>query len=415
MSTPSFNRTLSRLASMASGELVISESEHKARIEKIRAVLRRRRLRALYLTSPTRVLYATGFAHITTERPLALVIPVDGPLFVMGPRLEYDHIRRDCRLIERVHTYPDYPGTEHPMRQFAKFLSSEGLSGSRIATDFLPGSAGGYGYRGPPITDLMKTTEFYEDKDMVDRMRLVKSRRELELLRESAKWSQVAHDILLENVGPGVSDVVAGLKASQETFARMLRRLGGRYRQLKWGLSPVIVGFRGQVGAESAIPHAVFTKHKIRKGDVLVTEAGVEVGGYVSELERTVIVGKPSTRARKYFQSMLKAQEAALKAFKPGVTCSRVDEAARKSVEADGFGECLRHHVGHGIGLDGHEAPWLDPGEKTVMKPGMVFSCEPGLYLPGYAGFRHSDTVEITRNGMSFITEYPRDLEHLTV
>ena len=323
----------------------------------------------------------------------ALIYKNEKPLFVMGPRLEYDHIRRDCPLIERAHTYPDYPGTQHPMRQFAKFLSSEGLLGARIATDSLQGSAGGYGYRGPPITDLVKTSKFTDGRDIVDDMRLVKSRRELELLRESAKWSQVAHDILLENVTPGVSDVIAGLKASQETFARMLRRLGGRYRQLKAGLSPVIVGFRGQVGAESAIPHAAFTKQKIRKGDV----------------------GKPSSRARKYFQSMLKAQEAALRTFKPGVTCSRIDEAARKSVESDGFGECLRHHVGHGIGLDGHEPPWLDPGEKTVMRPGMVFSCEPGLYLPGYAGFRHSDTVEITSNGMSFITEYPRSLEHLTI
>ncbi len=194
----------------------------------------------------------------------------------------------------------------------------------------------------------------------------------------------------------------------------MLRRLGGTYRQLKWGLSPVIVGFRGQVGPESAIPHAISTRRKIRKGDVLVTEAGVEVGGYTSELERTIVVGKPSLRARKYFQAMLRAQSAALKEFRPGTKCSQVDEVARKTIEAEGLGECLRHHVGHGIGLDGHEPPWLDPGEETVMRAGMVFSCEPRLYVPGYAGFRHSDTVGITRDGMNFMRDYPRELDELT-
>lgn len=194
-----------------------------------------------------------------------------------------------------------------------------------------------------------------------------------------------------------------------------MRKLGGRYRQLKWGLSPVVVGCRGQVGPESAIPHAVFSPRKIKRGDVLVTEAGVEIGGYTSELERTVVIGKWGHKERRYFDAMLRAQEAALDSFRPGVPCSRVDDAARRTVEAAGLSGALRHHVGHGIGIDGHEPPWLDPGETTIMKSGMVFSCEPGLYIPGLAGFRHSDTVEITSRGMDFITHYPRSLEELTI
>jgi Xaa-Pro aminopeptidase len=195
----------------------------------------------------------------------------------------------------------------------------------------------------------------------------------------------------------------------------MMKKLGAKYQQLKWGLSPIVVGCRGQVGPGSAVPHAVFSKRRIRKGDVLVTEAGVEIGGYTSELERTVIVGKAGQKERKYFETMLKVQDAALKTFKPGVPCSQVDTAARMAVEEAGLAGALRHHVGHGIGIDGHEPPWLDPGDKTVMKTGMVFSCEPGLYVPGLAGFRHSDTIVITRDGMDFITEYPRSLEKLTV
>lgn len=396
-------------------DLVIPRSEHKARIDKVRNKLSRGRLAALYLTSPTRILYATGFSHISTERPLAVVIPREWPVFMLGPHLEQDHVRQDSTLIEESYTYPDYPGSQHPIRHFAKTLATKGLGSSRIATDSFEGAAGGWGYRGPPLFKLMRNARFVDGRNIIDDMRLVKSNQELRLLRESAKWAQVAHDLLLENVRPNTHDVLIGLKASIEGLERMLRKLGGKYRQLKWGLSPVVVGFRGQVGPESAIPHTVFSKRKIHRGDVLVTEAGVEIGGYTSELERTIVVSKPSPRARRYFQAMLKAQTAALKAFRPGASCSSVDAAARKMIEADGLADCLRHHTGHGIGLDGHEPPWLDTGDKTTMRAGMVFSCEPGLYIPGYAGFRHSDTVAVTKSGMDFITDYPRELEDLTV
>jgi len=254
-----------------------------------------------------------------------------------------------------------------------------------------------------------------DGRDMVDNMRWVKSKQEIHLLKASARWAEMAHDILMESIAPGAHDALVGLKASYEALTRMMKKLGASYRQLKWGLSPVVVGCRGQVGPGSAVPHAVFSKRRIRRGDVLVTETGVEVGGYTSELEQTVGVGKAGPREKKYFEAMLKAQDAALGSFKPGARCFQVDAAARKAVEAAGLAGALRHHTGHGIGIDGHEPPWLDPGERTVMKTGMVFSCEPGLYVPGFAGFRHSDTIAITNHGMDFITEYPRSLEKLTV
>jgi Xaa-Pro aminopeptidase len=400
---------------MASEELKISTGEHNGRIEKIQKHLRRRRIDALYLTNSTRILYATGFAHISTERPLAAVIPNEDPPFFMAPHLEYDHIREGCPLAGDALTYPDYPGKIHPMLLFAKFMAQKGLASSRIATDSVEGAAGGYGYRGPALRDLMRGAKFIDGRDIVDNLRLVKSRQEVRLLRESAKWSEVAHDILLENTHAGLHDALVAVKSSYDALAKMLKKLGQSFVQFKIALSPVVVGFRGQVGVNSAIPHAVYTKSKIGRGDVLVTEAGVEVGGYTSELERTIIIAKPSSRAKRCFDAMLRAQNAALKEFRPGITCSRIDEAAGKSFQDSGLTEGLRHHTGHGIGLDGHEPPWLDPGDRTVIREGMVFSCEPGLYFPGYAGFRHSDTVVITKNGMNFITHYPRELDELTI
>jgi len=396
-------------------ELVISETEHKQRLQKIRRQLRRSRLKALYLVNPTRILYATGFSYLPTERPLAVVIPTDGAIFLIGPALEHEHVHQDARLIDEIFSYPDYPGKVPPIKYFAKILNAKGLGEARIATDSFEGAAGGYGYRGPSLSGVMRRARFLDGRDMIDKMRLVKSNSELRLLRESAKWSSIAHDILLEKTAVGSWDVVAGVKASLEGLEKMLKRLNGSYRQLKWALSPLVVGYRGQVGPDSAIPHTVYTKRKIRRGDVLVSEAGVEIGGYTSELERTVIIGKPSSKAAKYFAAMVEAETSALKTFGPRVRCRTVDQAARVTVQKLGLDKHLLHHTGHGIGLEGHEPPWLDPGDDTIMKSGMVFSCEPGLYFPGYAGFRHSDTVAITKSGMSLITEYPRDLEELTI
>src|SRR5256886_9085686 len=151
----------------------------------------------------------------------------------------------------------------------------------------------------------MRRAKFIDGKDIVDKLRLIKSRQEILLLRESAKWSETAHDILLENTRAGLHDTLVAVKSSYDSLARMLRKLGQSYAQLKIALSPVVVGIRGQVGVNSAIPHAVYTKNKIRRGDVLVTEAGGGKGGYNTGPEPTPIVGKPGSRAKHSILSTL--------------------------------------------------------------------------------------------------------------
>src|SRR5881397_1726910 len=153
---------------MAPDELKISTEEHENRIAKIQNQLRRNRIDALYLTNSTRILYTTGFSHVSTERPLAAVIPDEGLPCFMAPRLEYDHIRQECSLAGDVMTYPDYPGKIHPMRLFANFMGEKGLASSRIATDSLEGAAGGFGYRGPALRDLMRRAKFVDGRDIVD-------------------------------------------------------------------------------------------------------------------------------------------------------------------------------------------------------------------------------------------------------
>lgn len=137
--------------------------------------------------------------------------------------------------------------------------------------------------------------------------------------------------------------------------------------------------------------------------------------GYHSELERTMVIGTPTAEQRRLFEHMKAMQEVAFGAIRPGARCSDVDRAVQDYFEVHGLMEYWKHHSGHAIGLRYHEAPFLDLGDHTEIVPGMVFTVEPGLYVPGLGGFRHSDTVAVTVDGVEYLTYYPRDLESLTL
>lgn len=396
-------------------KICISQKEYEQRIERVRKELEKRKLDALYLTSGMSVLYLTGFSFISTERPAALIVPTNGEIAFLGPALEKNHIPLKTNLIKTVKTYLDYPGEKHPIDQFAEWLKELSLHNKRIGTDNPAGAAGTWGYTGPPLNKKLKQAKFVIAKDIIAKMRIIKSQEEIELMRESAKWANLAHTLLQDYTEPGLWDEDIAFRASYEASLMMKKTLGSDYTPTHWGGMPAGAGFRGQVGAMSAIPHSIATKHPIKEGDVLVTGAGADIGGYSAELERTMIVGEPTEKQRKYFEAMCKIQQAALDAFKPGAKCSDVDKATRKAFTKHGCEQYMLHHTGHGLGLEGHEPPWLDIGDDTVLKPGMVFSCEPGVYIAGYAGFRHSDTVVITEEGAEIITYYPRDLDSLTI
>lgn len=395
-------------------EFSISESEYKKRIEKVRKVLRERNINALYLTNATSIFYLTGYSFISTERPAALVIPLDGKITFIGPLLEKDHVHMKTKLIEEVKTYLDYPGEKHPIEYFADFLKEMGLARQRIGIDNKAGAAAMWGYKGPPITKKLPEAKFVDMADLVPKMRLVKSQAEISLIKESAKWANLAVSLLQEYAVEGSWDVEVALAVSLDVSNTMKKALGANYEPLR-NIFPVSVGFRGQIGEMSAIPHAIGTKRKIKSGDVIIAEAGVEIGGYSCELERTLVVGKPSAKQKRFFEVMTKAQEAAIQKIRESVECSEVDKASMDVFRKAGLIHLVRHHTGHGLGLEGHEPPWLDIGNKEKLRAGMVLSCEPGIYEIGFAGFRHSDTVLVTEIGCELITYYPRDIESLIV
>ncbi len=395
-------------------KLKISEEGYQKRLAHLRQVLIERKLDAALITNGVSIYYLAGFFHMVTERPAALLVLPEGKPIFFGPLLEADHLQHQTKSVGDVHTYLDYPGVTHPIHLFSEWLTDYKLDKAAIGTDNPAGAAGTMGYTGPSLNEVMKEARFEKIGDVLWEMRLTKSEEELDLIRESAKWGNLAHQLLQEYTQLGMWDAEIALQATLDATSIMKKTLGPDYEPIS-GTRCCSAGFRGQVGWKSSMPHSIAINRVLMEGDVLVTGAGADIGGYNSELERTMILGKPTDRQKHYFEVMLKAQDAAIKALKPGALCADVDKAANKIIHEAGLKDLIRHHTGHGIGLQGHEPPWLDQGNQQELKSGMVVSIEPGIYRLEYAGFRHSDTAIITEDGYELVTYYPRDIESLTI
>ena len=390
----------------------LSKEEFARRRARIGEEMARRKLDALCLFSPTQGFYLTGFSFLATERPIGVVyVSGEDRIGLFVPFLEREHAAEAGA--DEIRTYPEYPDIRHPMEALSEFLKDMGVDGKRIGVD-ADGYGGGYGYVGPRLSEVVPG-DVIGAKDLIEEMMWVKSDEEIDLIRASCKWGDLAHRYLQEYARAGAVETDVAVRASHRASLEMVEALDSEFRSMRSGAFPAHAGFRGQVGAQSALPHALTTNAVLRQGDVLVTGAASEVGGYLSELERTMILGEPSEEQARYFELMVAVQELAFDQIRPGRRCSDVDRPVREFYAEHGIEATWRHHTGHAIGYGMHESPFFDIGDETVIEPGMVFTVEPGLYVPGFAGFRHSDTVLVTADGMDLLTSYPRDLESLTL
>ncbi|HUI86349.1 MAG TPA: Xaa-Pro peptidase family protein, partial [Nitrososphaerales archaeon] len=342
-------------------------------------------------------------------------IPMSGEVTFLGPVIEKDHLAYQTKIITKAYHYPDYPGETHPMRLFASWLGELGLAGKRIGVDNPSFYSSPWGYKGPKLSDLVHDTTFLSVGDDLEGMRLTKSENELRCTRESVRWGHKAHELLQKYLTPGEYDFEASTRASLEASLLMKEELGPEFKGTTPNPLTAHAGIRGQVGANSAFPHSVSIERPVKKGDVIGTGAAADFEGYHSELERNLFMGRPVDQVRRYHRIALEMQQAAFEALKPGAKCSDADRASYKVAKDNGVTEYLRHHTGHGMGLEGHEPPFLDVGDGTIIRPNMVLSCEPGIYVPGLGGFRHSDTIIINEDSAEWVNKYPRDADSLTV
>jgi Xaa-Pro dipeptidase len=387
--------SIQALTSQKSRARPISVEERRGRIERARALLAAEALDGLFLTGGTSLRYFTGISWGLSERLLALILPRKGRAFVVCPAFERD------RALEQIEAGPLH-GTadvmvweehEDPYQRIADGLRTRGIATGRLGVEetvrqvFVSGAAAAL-----PAIQLVSGTP------VTAGCRMVKDAHELELMRLASEVTLKAYEAAWGALKDGMT---------QDQFAELVAQAHQR------------LGFSGgagvQVGKYSALPHGSATPQVIREGTILLVDGGCSVEGYASDISRTFVLGKATGRMKQVFEIEQRAQQAALAAARPGVECQAVDAAAREVIVEAGFGPDYRyftHRVGHGIGMDGHEWPYLVRGNTLPLKPGMTFSDEPGIYIPGEFGVRLEDDMVITETGAELFTPTSPSLEN---
>lgn len=372
----------------------ITVDERRARIEHARALMHDNDLSAMMLTGGTSLDYFTGIQWGLSERLLAVVIPARGTPFLVTPAFER------ARAMEQVAAGPLDTGTdvmtwqehESPYALIAQGLQSRGLATGRLGIEetvryvFSDGAA-----HALPAMSLASATP------VTAGCRMVKTDHEVALMRLAAAITLRAYHATWQSIKEGMTqqDVSALVAAGhrQQGFA---------------GEASV------QVGEYSALPHGSRTPQTIRDGTIVMIDGGCKVEGYTSDITRTFVLGAPNDEMKKVFDIVYRAQTAALQTARPGLACQAVDAAARKVIVDAGYGPdytYFSHRLGHGMGMDGHEWPYLVRGNALAMQPNMMFSDEPGIYIPGKFGVRIEDDMHITADGAELLTPRSPSLE----
>ena len=325
------------------------------------------------------------------------------------PAVEKEHAE-SVAGVDHVEVYFEYPGVRHPMEYVAGVLRSINANPARVAADH-DGYVPYWGYRGPRLSELLGAVPV-DGEMLVESLRRVKSAAELECLQVSCDWATRAHRRMQDAIRPGRTEMECYQPAATESLTEIIRELPG-WRPRGFGGDGLTAMFVG--GRSTAMPHGFVKGHGLQAGDVLVSGASADIDGYHSELERTMVIGDPAPAVEAAFQAMLALQDRAIEVLAPGVPVAEVELEVVKLAQELGHAAHVRHHVGHSIGLEGHEAPFLDRGDDAVLEAGMEFTIEPGIYLPALGGFRHSDTVVVTAGGRRVMTDYPRDLASLVI
>lgn len=386
--------SIAALTSMRDRAKPITVEERRARIDRARELMRANTLDAILLTGGTSLEYFTGMRWGLSERMLAVVVPVTGRAFLVCPAFEED------RAHEQVEKGPLADGAdvriwqedESPSALVADGLKTLGSASGRVGVEetvryvFSDGVA----HAAPAVTLTSATP-------VTAGCRGVKSAHEIELMRLASQVTLQAYHAAYQALKEGMT---------QDQFASLVSMA---HRQL---------GFSGgagvQVGPYSALPHGSITPQVIKEGTILLIDGGCQVEGYNSDLSRTFVLGKATDKMKAVFAIEQRAQAAALAAARPGVECQAVDAAAREVITDAGYGpdyKYFTHRVGHGIGMDGHEWPYLVRGNALKLQPGMTFSDEPGIYIRGEFGVRLEDDMLITENGAELLTPTSPSLE----
>lgn len=367
---------------------------------------------ALLFFGSASIYYMLGGWMSGTERPECLILKNDGTGVIMVPRLEKEYCEKVGKCIGKIVAYDEYPGEYHPMKLLGDILTSLNLSKGNLVVD-----RNGYpnimGYRGPKLSKVCSGARIIERPFLVEELQMFKSPFDQMIMRETARWGNLAHRLLRDYTKAGLTEFEVTDRVKAEATKAMLKTLGPGFVTTGPVEAHARAIFRGQVGKLSYWPHVTANNATIRRGDNLVTGASGFMLGLRTEMERTMFVGEPSDEQRKYYEHAYNLQQIGISNIRPGNTCSNVDKEVKRYYRENGLMKYWRHHTGHCIGYTGHERPFLDEYEDFVIQPNMVFTCEPGVYVEGIGGFRISDSILVRESGAECLTYFPKNIDEV--
>jgi Xaa-Pro dipeptidase len=382
------DEALASLSDMTAGAVPIGKDEHLARIARAQAYMRDQGIAAIYVSAGTNMTYFTGTKWHPSERMVGAIVPATGAIEYIAPAFEEGTILDFMQVEGAINTWQEH---ESPYQLFVDTLRRIGVTG-RIGIDESAPFFIADGIK--PLADAAGYT-LENARAVTACCRSRKSAAELALMQRAKEMTLAVHIAAASILREGITTTEV------ESFIDQAHRKVGAS-----GSYFVIVLF----GAATAFPHGVSYVQTLQPGDTVLIDTGCKLHNYISDITRTYVYGPINERQRAVWNSEKKAQQAAFAAAQLGVPCEAVDQAARRSLETDGFGPGYRlpglpHRTGHGIGLDIHEWPYLVGGDKTPLDVGMCFSNEPMICVPGEFGIRHEDHFYMTPTGPKWFTE----------
>ncbi|MGJ3238653.1 MAG: M24 family metallopeptidase [Anaerolineae bacterium] len=377
----------------------LGEDFYRRKVAQIQAQLDDENCDGILLLDTYNVMYASGFIHTESERPIGFFTPQVGEPALFVPLLEQENA--DATWITDIRTYFEYPGEEYPVNWMVREAGVKRLGIDHIAHDVFVTLGSG-----------VITT------NLVNRLRWIKDPEELTVIQQAAQYADYCLEQVLTHAGAiiqqGGTELDILRQCLNATSEKMKTEIGEQFRLRKSAVVGTV-----HSGLRAALPHGSPITRRPQIGETLIAGIGASVAGYHAESGATFVIGEPTGDTMYCLQAAVDCDRAAVEALKVGATCSSVNTAALNVLRDAGLGDAIRHRIGHGMGIQGHEAPWLAPGDDTRLVPNMVYSNEPGIYRPQIDGYRTINTMIVTDGDAlvpsRFLAEHPPEKRIITI
>lgn len=345
---------------------------------------------ALALNPGPSLIYLTGLHFHLMERPVVAIFSPGHPPTLIIPELEAAKVSELPYLLN-VFTYGEDPEKWHEI--FSQAARTASISGKTVGVE--PTRLRLLEFR--LLKKAAGNARFQSAESVISELRIRKDESEIAALRQAAVIAQKALQATLPSVKPGLTE--------RQIAAMLTIQLYQQGSDPEFSFTPIVSS-----GPNSANPHAVPSDRELQAGDLLVIDWGAMSQGYTSDITRTFAIGEVDDELSKIAQIVDRSNAAARRMVRPGIKAEEIDHTARRVIEEAGYGAYFIHRTGHGLGMEGHETPYIRAGNQLILEPGMVFTIEPGIYLPGRGGVRIEDDIVVRDDGGESLTDLPRQL-----